>query len=154
MDGVFDIPSERLTSRGTEQKLSDFSQRAQGAKQAAQEPAAGDGVRGETAEVFSSLNGRAKIRDGIVSTQRLNFKVPGADVNVDGTFSLHDGKVHLLGDVSMQSDVSHAATGVKSMLLKPLIPFFKKHNAGAKIPIAITGSPNQYKVTQDILHNK
>jgi hypothetical protein len=43
---------------------------------------------------------------------------------------------------------------VKSMLLKPLIPFFKKHNAGAKIPIAITGSPNQYKVTEDILHNK
>jgi hypothetical protein len=60
----------------------------------------------------------------------------------------------MLGDVSIQSDVSHAATGVKSMLLKPLIPFFKKHNAGAKIPIAITGSPNQYKVTQDILHNK
>jgi hypothetical protein len=154
MDGVFDIPSERLTDRGTEQKLSDFSQRAQGAKQATQERAAGDEVRGETAEVFSSLNGRAKIRDGIVSTQRLNFKVPGADVNVNGTFSLHDGKVHMLGDVSTQSDVSHAATGVKSVLLKPLIPFFKKHNAGAKIPIAITGSPNQYKVTQDILHNK
>jgi hypothetical protein len=54
----------------------------------------------------------------------------------------------------MQSDISHAATGLKSMLLKPLIPFFKKHNAGAKIPIAITGSPNQYKVTEDILHNK
>jgi len=60
----------------------------------------------------------------------------------------------MLGDVSMQSDISHAATGIKSMLLKPLIPFFKKHNAGAKIPIAITGSPHQYKVTQDILHNK
>jgi hypothetical protein len=60
----------------------------------------------------------------------------------------------MLGDVSMQSDISHAAAGVKSMLLKPLIPFLKKHNAGAKIPIAITGSANHYKVSQDILHNK
>jgi AsmA-like C-terminal region len=155
MDGVFDIPSERLTNRGTEQKLSDFSQRAQGAKPTKQQqPAPGDPVAGGTAEVFSSLNGRAKIRDGIVSTQHLYFEVPGADVDVIGIFSLHDGRVHMLGDVSMQSDISHAATGVKSMLLKPLIPFFKKHNAGAKIPIAITGSPNQYKVTEDILHNK
>jgi len=153
MDGVFDIPSERLTNRSTEQKLSDFSQRAQGAKPTEQ-PAPEDRVAGGTAEVFSSLKGPAKIRDGIVSTQRLNFRVPGADVNVNGTFSLHDGTVHMLGDVSMQSDISHTTTGVKSMLLKPLIPFFKKHNAGAKIPIAITGSPHQYKVTQDILHNK
>jgi hypothetical protein len=154
MDGVFDIPSERLTDKGTERKLSDFSQRAQGAKTTEQEPASGGGGTGGTAEVFSSLNGRAKIRDGIVSTQRLNFQVPGADVNVNGTFSLHDGKVHMLGDVAMQSDISHAATGVKSMLLKPLIPFFKKRNAGAKISIAITGSPNQYKVTQNVLHTK
>jgi len=154
MDGVFDIPSERLTNRGTKQKLSDFSQRAQGAKPTERQSAPGDRVSAGTAEVFSSLNGRAKVRDGIVSTQRLNFQVPGANVDVNGTFSLHDGSVHMLGDVSIQSDVSHVATGVKSMLLKPLIPFFKKHNAGAKIPIAITGSPNQYKVTQDILHNK
>lgn len=154
MDGVFDIPSERLTNKGTEQKLSDFSQRAQGDKPTEQPPAPGNGVTGGTGEVFSSLNGRAKIRDGIVSTQRLNFQVPGADVNVAGTFNLHDGRVHMLGDVSMQSDISHAATGIKSMLLKPLIPFFKKHNTGAKIPIAITGSPHQYKVTQDVFHNK
>jgi hypothetical protein len=154
MDGVFDIPSERLTNRDTEQKLSDFSQRAQGAKPTERQSAPGDRVLAETAEVFSSLKGRATVRDGIVSTQRLNFQVPGANVDVNGTFSLHDGSVHMLGDVSMQSDVSHAATGVKSMLLKPLIPFFKKHHAGAKISIAITGSPHQYKVTQDILHNK
>jgi len=153
MDGVFDIPSERLTNRGTEQKLSDFSLRAQGAKTTKQ-PVPGDSVADGTAEVVSSLNGRAKIRDGIISTQYLYFEVPGADVDVNGTFNLRDGRVHMLGDVSMQSDISHAATGVKSILLKPLIPFFKKRNAGAKIPIAITGSPNQYKVTEDILHNK
>jgi hypothetical protein len=54
----------------------------------------------------------------------------------------------------MQSDISHTATGFKSALMKPLIPFFKKNNAGAVIPIAITGGPGGYKVTQNLLHQK
>jgi hypothetical protein len=41
----------------------------------------------------------------------------------------------------MDTDISHAATGFKSFLLKPLAPFFKKKNAGAVISIAVTGMP-------------
>jgi hypothetical protein len=54
----------------------------------------------------------------------------------------------------MDSDISHVTTGLKSLLLKPLIPFFRKDNAGAVIPIAVTGGPNDYKVSQNLLHNK
>ena len=54
----------------------------------------------------------------------------------------------------MESDISHVTTGFKSALLKPLAPFFKKHNAGAVIPIAVTGGPDGYKITQDLLHQK
>ncbi len=54
----------------------------------------------------------------------------------------------------MDTDISHATTGFKSFLLKPLAPFFKKRNAGAVVPIAITGTPGHYQVTQDITHNK
>ena len=54
----------------------------------------------------------------------------------------------------MESDISHVTTGFKSVLMKPLIPFFKKDNAGAVIPIAITGGPGGYKVTQNIAHRK
>jgi hypothetical protein len=60
----------------------------------------------------------------------------------------------LLGSLHMQSDISHVTTGFKSLLMKPLIPFFKKDNAGAVIPIVITGGPSQYKVTQNLLHRK
>jgi len=38
--------------------------------------------------------------------------------------------------------------------MKPLIPFFKKNKAGAVIPIAVTGSPGEYKVSQNLLHQK
>jgi hypothetical protein len=62
--------------------------------------------------------------------------------------------VHLAGNLEMQSDISHVTTGWKSFLLKPLIPFFKGKRAGAVIPIAITGRPGQYKVGQNLLHQK
>jgi hypothetical protein len=38
--------------------------------------------------------------------------------------------------------------------MKPLIPLFKKQHAGAVIPIAITGGPGGYKITQNLLHKK
>jgi hypothetical protein len=154
VDGAFDIPKERLTDKATEESLSAFSGRAQGLKQPEGGTPGADPNTGEVEEVLSSLKGPAKIRNGVVSTDGLDFQVPGAEVKVKGTFSLHDKSVRMVGDLHMQTDLSHVTTGFKSMLLKPFAPFFKKQNAGAVIPIAITGSPNQYKVTQDVMHNK
>jgi AsmA-like C-terminal region len=154
MDGAFDIPNEWLTNKGTEQSLSAFSQRAQGLKQPEVETSATDPAAGDVGEVLSSLKGPARIRNGVVSTDGLDFQVPGAVVKVKGTFSLYDKSVHMVGDLHMQTDLSHVTTGFKSVLLKPFAPFFKKQNAGAVIPIAITGSPNHYQVTQDLLHKR
>jgi AsmA-like C-terminal region len=153
VDGSFDIPAQRLTNRTTEKELSAFSGRAQGLK-----PTEEVSVRGAQnangSDVLSSLAGRTKIRNGVVSTDRLSFQVPGAGVDLNGTFNLHDLTVHMLGNLQMQADISHVTTGFKSLLLKPLIPFFKKDNAGAVIPIAVTGGPGQYKVSQNLLHHK
>ena len=153
VDGTFDIPAERLTNQTTERKLSAFSQRAQGLRSIKGE-APGDPDLTTHSDVLSSLNGRAKISDGVVSTQRLTFQMPGAAIDLNGTFNFRDRTVHLLGNLHMLSDISHITTGFKSLLLKPLIPFFKKDNFGAVIPIAITGSPHRYKVTQNLLHHK
>jgi len=150
MDGTFDMPAERLTNQPTEQKLSAFSQRAQAPKSPKNETR----PRTIDTDVLSSLNGRTEIRDGVVTTERLTFQVPGASVELNGTFDLRSGNVHLLGDLHMQSDISHVTNGFKSMLLKPLCPFFRKENAGTVVPIAIIGSPHHYKVSQNLLHRK
>lgn len=143
MNGNFDIPAQRLTDRPTAQKLSGFSERARNLKAPKNQK-----------DVLSSLRGRAEIRNGIVSTENLTFQIPGASVDLTGTFNLRGGDVHMLGDLHMQSDISHVTTGFKSMLLKPLIPFFRKDHAGAVVPIAITGSAHHYEVSQNILHHK
>jgi hypothetical protein len=143
MEGSFDMPAERFTNGPTEQKLSAFSQRALDLK-----------TTKDKANVVSSLKGPAKILNGIVSTENLTFRIPGASVDLTGTFNLRGGDVHMLGDLHMESDISHVTTGFKSMLLKPLSPFFRKDHAGAVVPIAITGSPQHYKVSQNILHHQ
>jgi hypothetical protein len=155
MDGGFNVPAERLTNRSTETELSSFSQRAQGSAAAKGTAAEGAAIVGDPqADVLSSLEGSVSVRRGVMSTQRMTFKVPGAAADLKGTYRLQDGSVHMVGNLTMDTDLSHVTTGFKSLLLKPLAPFFKHKGAGAVIPIAITGKRNQYKVGQDILHDK
>ena len=147
--GAFNVPSERVTDQQTEKSLTDFSHRAQDdrdKKQSADSDAATDAL--------SSLQGPVRIEDGIVSTTHMAFRIPGAQADLGGTFNFHTKAVHLVGTLRMDTDISHAATGFKSFLLKPLAPFFHKKNAGALVPIAVTGLPGHYQVTQDLSHKK
>jgi hypothetical protein len=158
VDGFFDIPAERMTNRKTEKELSAFSERARKDQpfkaETVTNTALGDAAQTDEADVVSSLKGKVRMEKGIITTRRLEFRIPGASVDLHGAFNVRDGSVHLLGDLHMQADVSHAATGFKSILLKPLIPFFKKRKAGAVVPIEVSGGPGTYKVNQNLLGNK
>lgn len=146
VDGAFAAPAERATDRDTERSISDFSRRAQGSTS--------DSSAESDTDAISALGGPATIRDGIVSSRRVTFTLPGARATMHGAFNFHEESVHLLGTLKMDTDISNAATGFKSLLLKPLAPFFKKRKAGAVVPIAVTGSSGKYQVTQNILHDK
>ena len=152
LNGSFFIPAEKVTDKTVEKNLSDFSRRAQGKHKS------NDGVETKdesgSADAVSSLAGPARIENGVVSTPRLIFRIPGALATVAGTYRLHNDEAHLTGDLKMDTDISHTATGFKAFLLKPLAPFFKKKNAGADVPIAVTGAPGHYQVTQNIAHDK
>src|SRR5262249_13026185 len=153
VNGGFNLPDERATDPVKEKKLTDFSERAQVSKQPNGDPpseAGGD----PAADALSSLEGEVKIRDGVVSTQRLAFALPGAWANLNGSYDLSNGNVHLVGKLRMDSDISHLTKGFKSLLLKPLIPFFLTDNARAVVPIAVTRGPNYFKLSQDLLHKK
>jgi hypothetical protein len=151
VDGVFDVPAERLTNKENEKSMSDFSDRAQGHKS---DQNADDAKEAATTDAFSSLKGPARIQDGIASSQKLIFQIAGAEATMAGTFNFHSEAVHLAGDLRMQSDISHITTGFKSALLKPLAPFMRKRDAGAVVPIAVTGTPGQYKIGLDFSHKK
>ena len=154
VDGVFDVPAERISDKDTRKSLTEFSQRAQGSKANSSEGKADDKNASSSTDAVSSLKGTTTLRNGVVSTQRLTFKIPGAEADLKGTFNFHNEVVHLDGDLKMDTDISHTATGFKSVLLKPFAPFFKKKNVGAVVPIAVTGAPGHYKVSSDLTHQK
>jgi hypothetical protein len=152
--GAFVVPAEKVTDPDTEKTLSAFSERASGK----QKPNTGveSNARSQSPQkdVLSSLDGPVQITNGIASTPHVIFRVPGAEATLAGTYRFHDESVHLNGKLRMDTDISHTTTGFKSYLLKPLAPFFRKKNAGAVIPIAVTGMPGRYKVSQDITGSK
>jgi hypothetical protein len=150
VNGVFDAPAGHVSDPETERSLSAFSLRAQDIDS----PKAGSDKGDTGSDALSSLKGPATIRNGIVSTKQLTFEVSGAEADLGGTFNLEEKSVHLVGDLKMKSDISHVTTGFKSVLLKPFAVFFKKKHAGAVIPIAVTGTPGHYKVTQNLSHEK
>lgn len=152
MNGSFFIPAEKVTDKKVEKDLSDFSRRAQ----TKQNSKRGKDTKNESGsrDVLSSLAGPARIENGVVYTPRLTFRIPGAQATLAGTYRLHNDKAHLTGTLKMDTDVSHTATGFKAFLLKPLAPFFRKKNAGADVPIAVTGTPGHYRVQQNVAHDK
>jgi hypothetical protein len=152
VNGSFFVPTEKVTNKKVEKDLSDFSRRAQGIKKPNDESESRN--ESSSSDVVSSLAGPARIENGVVSTPHLNFRVPGAQATLAGTYRLHNNEAHLTGDLKMDTDISHAETGFKAFLLKPLAPFFKKKNAGADVPIAVTGTPGHYQVKQNIAHDK
>jgi hypothetical protein len=147
------VPAEELTDKKTERSLSAFSERAQG-KQKNTGLEADPKAPPPGSDVLSSLSGPVDLKDGTVYTRHMTFRVPGAVATLAGTFRFSDERAHMTGKLKMDTDISHATTGFKSFLLKPLAPFFAKKNAGAVISIAVTGLPGHYKVSQNITHTK
>jgi hypothetical protein len=162
VEGQFDLPGAKDTDARVERSLSAFSARQQNPSAkadanplSAQSPDPPSNQAPRQTDVLSSLAGPITIRQGVIATPGLRFQVPGAHVQLHGTFSLNDESVHLLGNLKMDAGISHATTGWKSVLIKPFSPFFKrKRRAGSEIPIAVTGKPGRYRVTQDISHTK
>jgi hypothetical protein len=102
------------------------------------------GARGEKMEdaetVLTNLQGRVVLEGGIAKFSDLSFGIPGADASMYGTYSLLDHKIDLHGRMRVDTKISKTTTGMKSLLLKAMDPFFKKKNKGEVVPVHITGT--------------
>jgi hypothetical protein len=145
MTGDLDGPAERLTDAGTEQELTAFSVRARG-KHDDPGGVAADG------NVLSRVGAHVAVRDGVAHISEMKFDVPGAGIDLNGIFNLSNQNVKMTGNLRMQTNLSHVTTGWKSFLLKPLAPFFKRKDAGAVVPIVVSGSPGHYAIGQNVIH--
>ena len=132
LQGDFTINSAVFTKRTTEQKLNELSSRARGKKKAK--------VAGGSEAIAAELKSDVKLQSGIATLSEALFAVPGAVASGGGTYNLLNEAIDLHGGLAMRATLSKAAGGIKSVVLIPLDPFFKKHGAGAVVPVRITGT--------------
>ena len=135
LTGRFALDNTRFTDRGVQEKLAEMSRRAQGKKPG--EP------MGKTE---SDMRGRFVLKSGQVRFESLVFALPGAEVQLAGTYGLKSQALDFSGTVGMDASISKAAGGgIRGFFLKAVDPIFRKKGKGAVIPITITGPREQPK---------
>jgi len=77
--------------------------------------------------------------------------VTGAAVELAGTYGLKTEQLDFHGKLHLDAKLSQITTGVKSFLLKPFDPFFRK-NGETVIPIKVTGSKDKPSFGLDFHH--
>jgi len=86
------------------------------------------------------MAGTYRLADGLLSFSKLHFQMPGTHVDLSGKFSLDGNQFDFHGKARMDAKLSHMVTGWKSILLKPIDPFFSKDGVGTEIPVKVTGT--------------
>jgi len=129
LTGQFAMDDARFTSPTTEQRLETLSLKGQGKPD--EQP---DG------DVVSELKGKFAVMKGLVTFQQLSFGVPGAAIDLSGTYGLDGGDLDFRGHLLLQAKLSQTTTGAKSFFLKAVDPFFRGKNGGTSVPIKIEGT--------------
>ena len=144
LKGGFSLEQIHFTNPEVEDKVDMLSLRAQGDPKAAK-PGAED-VRSEMMGEFVMDAGRLRFSE-------LNYSLPGADVMLAGEYTLDGERFEFEGKVRTKAKVSQmVASRWKSLLLKPVDPFFKKDGAGAVIPVKVSGTKTAPKFGLDLHH--
>jgi hypothetical protein len=129
LDGSFTVQSARFTNPEVEAKITSLSRRGQG------EPRDND-----LQNARFEMQGHFVLANSQVTFSSLSFSVPGATVQLQGTFGLLSQALDFHGTLRLQAKVSQTTTGIKSLLLKPIDPLFEREGAGTALPIKITGT--------------
>ena len=136
--------SAHFTNEKVQGRLDSLSLRSQGKPKQAQEH--------EGEDVPVDLQGVFTLKDGLLSFSLLHFLIPGTHVDMTGDYSLDGQKFDFRGKARLDAKVSQMTTGWKSILLKPVDPFFSKDGAGTEVPIRITGTESEPHFGLDFGH--
>jgi hypothetical protein len=140
--GEFVLMGIHFSSPQVEDKVDMLSLRAQG-KPGQAHPGAPD--------VHSEMRGTFHLKSGQMDFSQLNYKLPGATVDLAGQYTLDGKKFDFEGKVRTDAKLSQLTSSWwKSLMLKPVDPFFHKHGAGAEIPVKITGTNSAPKFGLDL----
>lgn len=99
-----------------------------------------------------NLRGTFILDKGLARFPNLIFTIPGAQLKLGGDYGLHSEQLDFSGELRMKAKLSQTTTGMKSVFLKLVDPFFKGTHAGAVLPIRITGTREHPSFRLDLHH--
>ena len=144
--GSFQIPAGHFANEKVQTRINDLSFRGLGEPKLI-------GKGKDDVSVPTDLQGRFRLQDGILSFSMLHFEIPGTHADMTGKYSLDGATFDFHGLLKTDAKLSQMTTGWKSILLKPVDPFFHKHGAGAEIPFRITGTRSEPHFGLDFGHD-
>ena len=140
--GRFGVEHALFTDPGVREKVQSLSRKGQGKPD---DEDAGSSI--------SNLRGQFAMGGGVITFRNLTFEVPGANVQLNGTYALNDEKLDFYGTLRLKAKLSQMTTGVKSFLLKAVDPFFRKGDL-TELPIKITGTREHPSFGLDLHHKE
>lgn len=143
--GSAHIDGAQFTSARMQNSVDKLSMRSEGNAKQVKE--------GDAQVVPSAMDGEFTMVHRVVDFSRLDYSLPGADVEVQGRYSLIEKTYDFHGVARMKAKASQMTTGWKSFALKAVDPFLEKGGAGTQVPIKITGVGSQLKWELDF-HDK
>jgi hypothetical protein len=104
----------------------------------------------DAARVASQMSGSFALANAMLDVSRLNYQMPGAQVDLTGKYGLDGETFDFGGTLRTKATVSEMLTGWKSILAMPLDRLLKKNGAGLEIPIRINGTKSNPKLGLDL----
>jgi hypothetical protein len=132
LKGQFSLDQAQFSSAKVQSRIEELSLRGQGRPH--------DAKLTDHESIQSKMQSDFQMADGVITLPNLVFTVPGADIDLNGTYKLDGGLLGFIGVAKMQATVSKMVGGWKGFLLKPADHMFKKDGAGTEVPIHIAGT--------------
>jgi hypothetical protein len=130
LDGRFALSRARFTNDDVQGKIEGLSRRGR--------------LKTPTRKqerVASDFQGRFTLANGQLVLPEVAFAVPGARVELAGTYGLKAETIAFKGRLLLDASISQTTSGWKSVLLKAVDPLFRQDDGtGSAIPIVIRGT--------------
>ena len=146
LNGGFTLDQVQFTNAKIQDRIEELSLRGLGRPK--------EMKTADPSSVQSHMEGTFKMAGGVIALPELNYTVPGADIELKGSYALEGGEINFEGAARMQATVSQMVGGWKGILLKPADRFFKKDGAGTEIPIRIEGTREEPRFSMDFHRKK
>ena len=127
LTGAFSLKEARFTNINVQQRINTLSRRGKGE------------VDDNSPSVVSRLSGKFALRAGVLTFADLTFGVPGAVVQIAGTYNLRREELDFRGHLLTEAALAEMTTGAKAVLARIAQPLFRRPGGGSKIPITIHG---------------